>query len=349
MTDTVPLISSILEKKGFKLGPQIGAGAFSKVFVIKNSNDIELVCKVIDVKAGLQESGYLSTYHAEINILTQILHPNVIKIYNHFVEEQFLFMILEMCKGGSLQDRIKSQGKLAGTKLLKTTHEIVAGLEALHERKIAHHDIKPANILFDSADRAKLADFGFAAVETGDKINRYAGSVYYMAPEVLKKVSYDPFEADIWALGVSIYQMATGQLPYKGNSIVELTSEIALGYSKEELQYVPSVINKVIRGCLHLNPEQRITTKQIMMLLDSAFSYSSLLATTNQHLASFGRVSSCAQNLSLRPGNLRFSQGHFQLSDLSTKPKIIHPSTKPKQCNPLMPPIKSHTTYQLTK
>ena len=331
MEPNLALLKDILESKGYHLGQKIGEGGFSKCFVVKSTmNDCELVCKVINVQEDPTERGYLQTYKAEINILTQILHPNVIKIYNHFIEQQYLFIILEMCKGGSLQEIIKKNGKLKGQKLLKTTHEIVSGIDALHAQKIAHHDIKPANILFDSYERAKLADFGFAAVELEPKIKRFAGSIFYMAPEILKKIPYDPFKADIWAFGVTLFQMATGDCPFKGNCVVDLLTDIQLGYNKTELESIPQVIAKIIRGCLHQNPNQRLTTSQILMLLDSAYSASHLIPTPPHIPAQpfFGHFGSSGQNnLSLRPGNLRLCQSRCTL-DL--KPKIVQPTSKPR-------------------
>jgi serine/threonine-protein kinase HSL1 (negative regulator of Swe1 kinase) len=174
--------------------------------------------KLVDLD---QEGGSLpDSFEAEINALVKLNHPNVIKIYNYFRSESLVYMILEFCPGGSLRDVIDNQGPIAVPQLYELSRQLVSALAACHAFEIAHRDIKPGNILIDGYGRAKLADFGLACrpdiVSTSTQV---AGSLPYVAPETLSERCVDPRPGDIWSLGVTLYEMAVGSIPWNVDHI----------------------------------------------------------------------------------------------------------------------------------
>ena len=266
------LIASILAKNGYKMEGFVGEGNFSKCYILSSPKyAVNFVCKVIEFKEGVLRQKYKEIFYHEVNALLNVIHPNIVKIYRYFEEGDFLFLIIEYCKGGNLSDYLRQNKKVSsGNLLISFTRQIVSALSTCHKAKIAHHDIKPANILLDYRGNIKLCDFGFATTEE-DKTERFIGSAAYMAPEILEKRPYDPFKADIWALGVTIYQLAKGEVPFKGRSISSILTEIKLGFS-ESLINIPLVIRKLIQVCLIIDPEKRYSIDQIEKLVyDHAF------------------------------------------------------------------------------
>jgi serine/threonine protein kinase len=137
----------------------------------------------------------------------------VINVYETFVESNFRFIVLEYCPGGSLHDML-SEGPVPMDVLIPYGQQIVGALRACHSHGVAHLDIKPQNILIDKHGRAKLCDFGLALLDRGGFVKQFKGSVAFLAPEVLRHVDYDPFRADVWSLGVTLFVLATGHLPW---------------------------------------------------------------------------------------------------------------------------------------
>lgn len=127
-------------------------------------------------------------------------------------------MVLEYCSGGSLAKLIESSGRIQPPKLYQYCYHILLAVEYLHKNKIAHHDIKPENILLDSNDNIKLTDFGISQQITPTSNTNFSGSKMFMPPEVLEKVEgYDPFLADVYSIGATFYSMSQGRYPFSTN------------------------------------------------------------------------------------------------------------------------------------
>lgn len=145
------------------------------------------------------------------------VHPNIILLYDHFVEGNELFLILEYCPSGSLKDHISPGRPLSMNIFRSVCTQILSALCACHDKGIAHRDIKPANVLIDVHGRPKLADFGLGVFcAKGNCVNCDAVSLAFAPPEFFKEKSIDPFKADVWSLGLLFLMMATGRLPWRG-------------------------------------------------------------------------------------------------------------------------------------
>lgn len=262
------ILKETLEGKGYTLGRIIGEGGFAKVYLVSRIHGGHIMCaKVIYANCAIlkeQCQAVKDTYNAEMSLLKMVNHPNVISIYNYFVVGHFHIIVLEYCPNGTLADLIRKK-KLSRKELFKYTQELLNSLKCLHAMKISHHDIKPSNCLIDNYGRLKLSDFGLAQRYFDAESAMRRGTLAFVAPEVIKEGVYDPFKADVWSFGVTLYYMATGRLPFhEAHSIARLYQEQrAWGYHKTS--GVPSEIGRIIGQCLTFDPSHRIEMESIKL------------------------------------------------------------------------------------
>ena len=261
----------VLYHRGFDIVRPIGDGGFSTIYLIKSRRysgpESDFVVKLIDLQKN--DSNTLpDIFRTEISALRQLGHPHVIRIFHYFTSETLLYIILEYCPNGDIKDVIVKQGLIKAPLSIQLTRDIVTALKFCHEHGIAHRDIKPSNILIDKYGRAKLADFGLAQCfeEHGPLSRMFAGSLPYLAPEVLLKKPYDPMKADIWGLGITIYEMVTGKLPWTNLEETTLIEEV----SARKIAYPPDLDRNwvtVLQAMLQRVPSQRVTCEQILRML----------------------------------------------------------------------------------
>ena len=224
------VVNEILTQHGYPVAEKLGQGGFAHVFKVTSDRypGFTFAAKVMHFDASRRSR--VQSYDNEIDALRQIIHQNVIKIYDHFIDGEYHVQILEFCEHRSLSDLMKN-GRIPLGKLRKYLSGIVQALVECHANGIAHNDIKPANILIDSNDCAKLADFGaaqvYGQVEEG---SRFTGSLAYVAPEMTKAgATVDKYKTDVWALGITLYQLVIGRLPWESRTRSDLISEIREG------------------------------------------------------------------------------------------------------------------------
>ena len=206
-------ISDNLLEKGYKLIEALGIGGFSIVLkVYSNFYEKIFVAKV----EKISDDQSFIIYEEELRALMDLDHPNVVSLYDHFLIKNYFFLILEYCENGSFQDYLNKNGKLSENLLCRASFELCHALHHCHERNIAHRDIKPSNLLIDQYGRLKLADFGLCKRIVGNHPTRYfCGSLPYLAPELFQTNSrVDPKIADVWSLGITLYHLAFGQVPF---------------------------------------------------------------------------------------------------------------------------------------
>lgn len=243
----------------------IGKGGFSRVFLARNSNfSHHLFCaKVLPCSSG---AIIQNAFDTESKLLAALDHPNILHLYDSFVERQMCHLIIEHCPNGSIRRLIK-QGKFEShDDLIWYMRQIIAALAFCHSKHIVHRDIKPENILIDSYGRPKLSDFGISkSVEPGTLIGIRSGSQVYMAPEVNRDQEHDPYAADVWSLGVTFYYMAVGHLPWSKNDEKAMRAALEQGnfsIPKNVHHEVSSLICKMLR----VEPEERPTMQSLLEL-----------------------------------------------------------------------------------
>lgn len=255
-----------LFKHGYVYNSSIGRGGFGSCHLVTSMKyQTQFVCKMINNKNV--NGNNQTTYQREVTALVHLDHPNIIHIYDRFVENGMMYIILEYCAGGTLKDTIEYYHGIKGQLLHEYTLQILEALKYVHDNGYAHNDIKPANIFITAHGQIKLADFGLTesgVIET----SRFCGSFDYMSPESIQRIPHDPLKSDIWSLGITLYELASGNLPFGAQNGSELLYEIKCGY--EKIPYISSTMSNVIKMCLMKDPSKRPTVDQLLTYVKSA-------------------------------------------------------------------------------
>lgn len=249
---TVDEISYILQNHGYNDARSIGQGHYGTVYrCFSVRYKMTFVCKVMYHRVSFND---------ELESLITLEHPNIIRLYEYFQERNAYFLILEDCPGGDVANLIKN-GTMSETDLYSYIGEMINALDYLHSQGVAHLDIKPANMLISKYGQLKLADFGLAHAQLG-ACTVFKGTLHFMAPEVLEKKPYDPFKADVWSLGLTIYSLAFGYLPFSCKGEWEFIKQYGLKYDSMPRR-ISSQFNALLIMCLTANPEDRSSISEV--------------------------------------------------------------------------------------
>lgn len=256
-------ISSILAEHGFTVDSMIGQGGFAQCFTVgwDQYPDITFVAKVITLNEQTSKR-FSDSFIREVQTLKNIYHKNVIQIYKYFATEKYLFIIIEYCPNGTLYDFVLRHGTIGEVEFKDIARQCLEALLACHDMNIAHRDIKPTNIMFDTNHNIKLVDFGIADV-LREQTSRHDGSLPFHSPEMFCDAPYIPEKADIWALGITFYFMVSGCLPWKCNTISELR-DLVTKETPVYPSYIDAKIIKFINTMLFKEPFLRPSAKQLL-------------------------------------------------------------------------------------
>ncbi|CAH2059179.1 unnamed protein product [Thlaspi arvense] len=257
-------------KEYYNLGSKLGHGQFGTTFVCREKGTgEEYACKSIP-KRKLENEEDVEDVRREIEIMKHLLgQPNVISIKGAYEDSVAVHMVMELCRGGELFDRIVERGHYSERKAAQLAKVILGVVQTCHSLGVMHRDLKPENFLFVNDDEdspLKAIDFGLSMfVKPGENFTDVVGSPYYIAPEVLNK-DYGP-EADIWSAGVMIYVLLSGSAPFWGETEEEIFNEVLQGeldLSSDPWPQVSESAKDLIRKMLERNPKQRLTAQQVL-------------------------------------------------------------------------------------
>lgn len=236
----------------------IGKGSFSIVSIMKDIFSQELYAAKIVSRSQLIRENFFPHFDQEIRLGLGFNHPNIIKIFDILYEKETIFAIMEYCRGGDLLQFINSNGPLHPFQIKYIFQDLLKSIQYIHNKNVSHGDIKPENILLDDHNSPKLADFGFCHLHTSSKLlNSRIGSSLYASPELLSNEPYDGIRSDMWSLGVVLYAMAKGTLPWKDyqSQIVCFDKIKKMDYSF--LDDIDPPIKNIIRQLLNFDPKLR--------------------------------------------------------------------------------------------
>ena len=261
-----------LAAHGYEILNMIGRGAYGEIYLVLSSKyQKEFACKVFNCKEN-DQTKMTKSYLKEISTLQKLSHQNIIKYYDSFQEKYSFYIILEYCSNGTLYNVIRTR-HLPYTSVYKCAYQLLSALEFMHERHIAHLDIKPDNILVDEHWRLIITDFGLAKeVMPGERLHQYSGSFSYMAPEILDRKQFDPFKADIWSFGVTLYHLVIGSHPFPCRYENQIRKLVKMGYPSLP-KSIPEPIQQLIAKSLVIEPDERYSASQLLELLPEAKSY----------------------------------------------------------------------------
>ncbi|OHS95787.1 CAMK family protein kinase [Tritrichomonas foetus] len=257
------LLLDVLKKKDYKYVKPIGRGGTATCHVVySNRYMMNFVCKKIILDNNVICS------QCELIALQKLNSSEIIRMYDFEILPSCIFLFLEYCPNGSLQDYIRKEGPLSGKKLYGVVRTLLNAIKFIHDNRFAHLDIKPSNILIDKYGRVKLADFGISRfMKQGCNVsNQRAGTIIFMPPELFTSSFFDPFSADIWSLGVTFYYLATKKVPWSTVSL-EYTKNSILNAS---IMFPPSFNDKnfayMIREMLRIDPKIRLNADRLLQM-----------------------------------------------------------------------------------
>ena len=251
----------ILSNNGYKVQGFLGTGGFSKCYKVFSEKYKEtFVCKVGTNK---------ELYENEISALVKLNHPNIIRMYDHFEGEGLYFIILEYCQKGTVEELIKPGKGIQVDTIFNYINQIIDILSFMRSKNLSHMDLKPSNFFLDNHGKLKLADFGLARTCDNTHIDKNNATFAFMAPEIILKQNFDPTKADIWALGVSIYYMAFGKLPW-AKLLTHQNDILSANYKLP--QDCDPLLSEIIRNTIVVDPAKRLSLNSLKELLASKVS-----------------------------------------------------------------------------
>ncbi|XP_061916599.1 MAP/microtubule affinity-regulating kinase 4 isoform X3 [Entelurus aequoreus] len=247
----------------YRLLKTIGKGNFAKVKLARHIlTGREVAIKIID-KTQLNPTS-LQKLFREVRIMKTLNHPNIVQLFEVIETEKTLYLIMEYASGGEVFDYLVSHGRMKEKEARAKFRQIVSAVHYCHQKHIVHRDLKAENLLLDANSNIKIADFGFSNEFTaGSKLDTFCGSPPYAAPELFQGKKYDGPEVDIWSLGVILYTLVSGSLPFDGQNLKELRERVLRGKYRVPF-YMSTDCEGILRRFLVLNPTKRCSLQQIM-------------------------------------------------------------------------------------
>ena len=254
----------------YEIIEQIGTGGMSDVYKAKCHKLNRYVAIKVMKEEFSHDKNFVSKFIIEAQSAAGLTHPNVVSVYDVGDENGIYYIVMELVEGITLKQYIEKKGRLSSKEAVSIAIQVAQGMEAAHSHHIVHRDIKPQNILVSDSGTIKVTDFGIARAATGDDTisSSAMGSVRYLSPEQARG-GYADERSDIYSLGITIYEMATGKVPFDG----ENTVAIALMHLRDEITPprcyfpdIPASLEKIILKCTMKQPEQRYQSAAELIL-----------------------------------------------------------------------------------
>jgi len=247
---------------------KLGEGSYGSVSKAKNKSTGNIRAIKTISKAQMKN---IERFKQEIAIMKLMDHPNIIKLFESFEDHRNIYLVMELCSGGELFDRIIESGHFTEVQAAVLMQQIIRAIYYMHENTVCHRDLKPENFLFMSKDPIeknllKIIDFGLSCKYEPDQVlTTKAGTPYYVAPQVLAG-KYDQM-SDLWSCGVIMYVMLCGYPPFFGETDAEVLSKVRLGnfsFNAADWKNVSEDAKNLIRMLLKMNPKDRYSAVQAL-------------------------------------------------------------------------------------
>ena len=255
----------------YELCNYIGKGGFGRVYKVhhKLSNQYRAM-KIIQCKSISDH--HSSTINKEINILKNLDHPNIIKVYEFYQSEKYVYIINELCTGGELFDKIVDVKFFSENVASNIMRQLLSAVAYCHENGVIHRDLKPENILIENSEEKdkeffhiKVIDFGTCEILKKKKLTEQIGTSFYIAPEVIKN-SYNE-KCDLWSCGVILYILLCGSPPFYGKNEKEIFKKIIEGnftFRHKIWNKISSEAKNLVLKLLQVNPDKRLSAKEAL-------------------------------------------------------------------------------------
>ena len=239
---------------------KIGTGGMSDVYKAKDHKLNRLVAVKVLKQEFSENENFVSKFRVEAQSTAGLLHPNTVNVYDVGDEDGINYIVMELVDGITLKKYIEKKSRLSVKEAVSIAIQVAMGLEAAHNNGIIHRDIKPQNIMISRDGKVKVTDFGIAKAATSNTItSNVMGSVHYTSPEQARG-GYSDAKSDIYSLGITLFEMLTGRVPFNGDTTVA----IAIKHIQEDLpspaeynEEIPISVEKIVLKCCQKSPDRR--------------------------------------------------------------------------------------------
>lgn len=254
------LKTGIVIGERYEIIEQIGTGGMSYVYKAKDHKLNRYVAVKVLKSEFSENKGFVSKFRVEAQAAAGLAHPNIVNVYDVGEDNGLHYIVMELVEGITLKDYIEKKARLSVKEAISIAIQVSMGIEAAHNNHIIHRDIKPQNIIISREGKVKVTDFGIARAATSNTItSNVMGSVHYTSPEQARG-GYSDEKSDIYSLGITMFEMLTGRVPFNG----ETTVSIAIKHIQEEMpsprEYVPEIpasVEQIIFKCTQKSPDRR--------------------------------------------------------------------------------------------
>lgn len=244
----------------YEIIDKVGSGGMSDVYKAKCHKLNRFVAIKVLKNEFSEDRSFVSKFKVEAQSAAGLSHPNIVNVFDVGEDEGIHYIVMELIEGITLKKYIERKGKLPVKEAVSILIQVSQGIEAAHNNHIIHRDIKPQNIIISKEGKVKVTDFGIARAASTNTISSNAmGSVHYISPEQAKGGFIDE-KSDIYSLGITLYEMLTGKVPFEGDSTVS----VALQHVQNDLPspkiYVPDLpisVERIIEKCTQKKPDRR--------------------------------------------------------------------------------------------
>lgn len=244
----------------YEILEQIGSGGMSVVYKAKCHKLNRLVAIKVLKDEFCSDSNFVSKFKMEAQSAAGLSHPNIVSVYDVIDEGRLHYIVMELIEGITLKSYISKKGRLEVRESIGIAIQVAQGIAAAHEQHIIHRDIKPQNMIISRDGKVKVADFGIARAVSAQTLSSAAmGSVHYISPEQARG-GFSDERSDIYSLGITMYEMVTGRLPFEGDNTVAIALahlEDAMVPPKVYNPEVPMSLERIILKCAEKKPERR--------------------------------------------------------------------------------------------
>ncbi len=244
----------------YEILEKIGTGGMSDVYKAKCHKLNRFVAVKVLKQEFSENANFVSKFRIEAQAAAGLMHPNIVNVYDVGEENGIYYIVMELVEGITLKKYIEKKARLSYKEAVSIAIQVSMGIEAAHNNHIIHRDIKPQNIIISKDGKVKVTDFGIAKAATSNTItSNVMGSVHYTSPEQARG-GYSDEKSDIYSLGISMFEMLTGRVPFNG----ETTVAIAIKHIQEEIPSpkefipeIPSSVDSIVLKCCQKSPERR--------------------------------------------------------------------------------------------
>lgn len=253
----------------YEIVGKIGAGGMSDVYKAKDHTLGRFVAIKVLKQEFSEDVNFVTKFRTEAQSAAGLEHPNIVNIYDVGSQEGMYYIVMEYVEGITLKTYIEKKGQLSFKEAISIAIQVGRGIEAAHNKNIIHRDIKPQNIIISTEGKVKVTDFGIARAATTNTINSdVMGSVHYSSPEQARNGFVDG-KSDIYSLGIVMYEMVTGRVPFDGDTTVA----VAIQHLQEEMiapsayaSNLPISLEKIILKCTQKNADRRYEKMEDLLM-----------------------------------------------------------------------------------